>query len=172
MLRIIALCVALLAFVPTGFAQTLEEIDKRDAAVADAWQKTPLTIRRALFISKSDGGFGMYEPRASNVFPASEKLVAYVEPVGYGWKDVGDGWVEFGFVADFLIKAPDGKVLTGKENFATLVKKSRYRNREFDLVLNLSVADAPPGDYVLEYKLRDVATDKSTSFDMPFKISK
>jgi hypothetical protein len=37
--------------------------------------------------------------------------------------------------------------------------------------LTLNVTGAPPGDYVVEYKLRDISGDKSTSFELPFKIA-
>jgi hypothetical protein len=172
MLRAVALLMALLSFIPAGFAQSLGEIDKREAAVVEAWQKTPLTIRRAVFVSEHPEGFGMYQPRASNIFKPGELLVVYAEPVGYDWKPIGSGLFEFGFVVDFILKSPDGQILGGKENFATMTKKSHVRNREFFLTLTLNVNGAPPGDYVLEYKLHDIASDKRTSFDLPFKIAK
>jgi hypothetical protein len=153
-------------------AQSLEEIDRREAAVVEAWQKTPLTVRRAVFVAERPKGFGQFTGRNSNVFKPGEKLVAYVEPVGYGWKDTGNGNFEFGFAVDFLIKSSDGKILTGQENFANLVEKSQRRNREFMVTLTMNVSGAPAGDYVLEYKLRDLASDKSAVINLPFQIEK
>jgi hypothetical protein len=40
------------------------------------------------------------------------------------------------------------------------------------LNLTTGVSGAPPGDYVLEYKLRDVTGDKATTVQLPFKIAK
>ena len=40
------------------------------------------------------------------------------------------------------------------------------------VTLTLNVTGAPPGDYVVEYKMRDIAGEKSTSFELPFKIAK
>jgi len=40
------------------------------------------------------------------------------------------------------------------------------------LTLTLDVSGADPGDYVLEYKLRDIASAKFTSFELPFNIAK
>jgi hypothetical protein len=153
-----------------SYSQTVDEIDKRDAAVVEAWTATPLTVRRALFVSEHPAGFGQYVERADNVFKKGDKLVTYAEPVGYGWKDVGGGSYEFGFKVDFLIKSPDGKVLTGQEDFADVSEKSHARNREFMVVLTMTLTGAPAGDYVIEYKLRDVTSSKSTSFSQPFKI--
>jgi len=153
-------------------AQTMADIDAREAAVLEAWNATPLAVRRALFVAQHPDGFGQYEARPNNVFKPGEKLVAYAEPVGYAWKDVGDGQYEFGLVVDFLVKTPSGEVLTGKEEFARLVERSHARNREFMVVLTLNVSGAPPGDYVLQYTLRDVNGPKRVSFDLPFKIAK
>jgi len=36
---------------------------------------------------------------------------------------------------------------------------------------DLEPSSAPAGDYVVEYKLHDVASDKTASFQMPFKIA-
>ena len=40
------------------------------------------------------------------------------------------------------------------------------------LNLTMNVSGAPPGDYVLEYKLRDITGDKSAVVELPFKIAK
>jgi len=160
----------LLGWASAGSAQSLQEVEKAQAALIAAWEKTPLSMRRALFVAKKAQGFGQFEERSSNVFKPGEPLVAYAEPVGYGWKDVGNGMFEFGFAVDFLIKSPDGKILAGQQDFAKLAERSRTRNLEFMVTLTLNVTGAPPGDYVVEYKLRDIASNKSTTFELPFKI--
>jgi hypothetical protein len=162
----------LFTLIPAGFAQSLDEIEKRDAAVVEAWQTAPLTVRHAVFVSEHPTGFGIYKERASNIFKPGEKLAVYAEPVGYGWKRLGDGLFEFGFVVDFLVKSADGEILAGKQDFARLVQRSHVRNREFMLTLDLDLTGATPGNYVVQYALHDIASDKSTSFDLPFKITK
>ena len=171
MMRVILAVLVVLPGISMVEAQSLQEIDRRYAALVEAWEKTPLTVRRALFVADHPHGFGLYQERASNVFKPGEALVAYAEPVGFGAKDAGSGLVEFGFAVDFLIKSPDGQILTGQQDFARLTQQSHVRNLEFMLVLTLNVTGAPPGDYVVEYKLRDVSGDKSTSFELPFKIA-
>jgi hypothetical protein len=171
MMRFILAVLAVLLEISAVEAQSLQEIDRRYAALVEAWEKTPLTVRRALFVADHPHGFGLYKERASNVFKPGEALVTYAEPVGFGAKDAGNGLLEFGFAVDFLIKSPDGQILTGQQDFARLTKQSHVRNLEFMLVLTLNVTGAPPGDYVVEYKLRDVSGDKSTSFEQPFKIA-
>ena len=171
MMRVIFAVLGVLLWISAVEAQSLQEIDRRYAALLEAWEKTPLTVRRALFVADHPHGFGLYQERASNIFKPGETLVAYAEPVGFGAKDAGNGLVEFGFAVDFLIKSPDGQILTGQQDFARLTQQSHVRNLEFMLVLTLNVTGAPPGDYVVEYKLRDVSGEKSTSFELPFKIA-
>ena len=170
-MRLIFCLFALLLSAGTATAQSLDEIDKRQAAVIEAWQKTPLTIRRALFIDGEPRGFGLYQERSTKEFKPGEKVVVYAEPVGYGWKDAGQGMFELGFVVDFLIKSKDGEILAGKENFMRIATESHARNLEFMVVLTLNMSSAPSGDYVVEYKLHDIASDKTATFEMPFKIA-
>jgi hypothetical protein len=165
-----ALLLLPLAAASSSHAQTLQEIDRREAAVIEAWAATPLTIRRAVFVSAPPAGLGQYAERPDSTFRKGEKLVTYAEPVGYGWKDIGDGVFQFGFKADFLIKSADGEVLAVQEDFAAMTLKSRARMREFIVTLTLDLSDAPAGDYVLEYKLRDIASPKTVVFGQPFKI--
>jgi hypothetical protein len=40
------------------------------------------------------------------------------------------------------------------------------------VTLTMNVSGAPAGDYVLEYKLRDLASDKSAVINLPFQIEK
>jgi len=61
-------------------------------------------------------------------------------------------------------------VLAEEENFMRIATESHRRNVEFFLVLKLSMGRAPPGEYVVVYKLHDIASDKTTSFEMPFKL--
>lgn len=170
-MRLLFWLFAVLLSFETAAAQSLEEIDKRQVAVIEAWQKTPLTIRRALFIEGEPRGFGLYQERSNTEFKPGEKIVVYAEPVGYGWKDAGNGMFELGFVVDFVIKSKDGEVLAGKDNFMRIATESHTRNMEFMVVLTLNMSSAPPGDYVVQYKSHDIASDKTASFEMPFKIT-
>ena len=170
-MRLTSFFFALLLSVTTAGAQSLEEVDKRRAALIEAWQQTPLTIRKAIFVKSEPRGFGLYQEHASNEFRPGEKVVVYAEPVGYGWKDLGNGRFELGFVVDFVIKSKDGEILAGKDNFMRIATDTHTRNLEFMVVLTLNRSSAPAGDYVIEYKLHDIASDKTASFQMPFKIA-
>lgn len=151
-------------------AQTLDDIELAEEAVIDAWRLTPLTFRTAVIVDAPPQGFGVYRERANNEFAPGEPIVIYAEPVGYSWRENPDGAYTFGFDVDLLLKTTDGAIVGGQENFQHLELTSRARNREFMLTLTLTVDGAPPGDYVVEYTTRDIASDKTAVISLPFSI--
>jgi hypothetical protein len=151
-----------------AYGQSLDEIDRRDEAVRQAWKKTPFTMRHALFITGEPKGFGSYMPRSAAPFKAGEQIIVYAEPVAFGWKSVEDGQYEFGFTVDFILKTAAGKIIGGQDKFANVVFKSRAQNREFFLKLDLNLTDADPGDYLLDFRVHDAETDKSAMIELPF----
>ena len=150
--------------------QTLEDIVAAEEAVIEAWMQTPLTFRTALFADSDPQGFGVYVERAHNEFAPGERIIVYAEPVGYAWHESPDGTYTFGFNVDFLLKDTDGKIVGGQENFQQLELNSHVRNREFMLALTLTVDGAPPGRYIIEYRVRDVASEKAATISLPFHI--
>ena len=167
-----ALAVVAMAFLVAfgANAQVPPELARAEAASIEAWTKAPLGVRRAVFVARAPDGFGIYAQRPSSRFKAGEALIVYAEPVGYGWKRIGGDRFEFGFDVDFVIKEQGGNILAGKEDFAHLALQSYNRNREFMLTLTLDISGAPPGNYVLQYRLRDIASNKTASFELPFTI--
>lgn len=153
-------------------AQSLDDIDKAEKALDAAWEKAPLSIRQAHFVNGDPAGFGVYEARPDSTFRPGEKLVIYAEPVAYGWKSNDDGTFTFGFDIDLTLKSADGTELLKKPNFGHLVITSHAKNREFLLKLSLDVTGADPGNYLLEYAVRDITSAKSTVISEPFSISK
>jgi len=71
---------------------------------------------------------------------------------------------------DLIVKTPDGKVMVEQDNFGKMALKSRHRNREFMIHVTLHLSDAPPGDDLLDYKLHDLGTEKTTTLELPFTI--
>jgi hypothetical protein len=152
-------------------AQTLDAIDEAEAAVIAAWEETPLMFRTAIIADTRPQGFGLYHERAHNEFAPGEPVIVYAEPIGYAWHENPDGTYTFGFDVDLLLKSGDGVVLAQQNDFEHLELTSRGRNREFMLVLTLTVEDAPPGRYVVEYTARDIASDKAGTISLPFFIA-
>src|SRR5437762_9957169 len=86
-MRLIFLAFGLLLSISAAKSQSLEEVGRRQAAVIEAWEKTPLTVRQAAFIKGEPRGYGLYDEHASSEFKKGERVIAYAEPVGYGWKE-------------------------------------------------------------------------------------
>ena len=159
--------VALLQAAPV-MAQSLADITKAQQAVDDAWTKSPLQFQQAFFVSAEPTGYGIYQKRDDEPFKTGEKLVVYAEPVGYGWKDNGDGTFTFGFDIDLTLKSADGKVLNSQSNFSHVALTSHARNHEFMLEITLDLTGADPGSYVLEYTTHDIASSKTADISLPF----
>ena len=113
----------------------------------------------------------MVRDSANNTrFDCSREGIVYAEPVGFGWKTVEDDQFEFGFNVDLAVKTAAGESVGGQDNFGKLAMKSRHRNREFMIHLTLHLNDAPHGDYLLDYRLHDLGTDKTPTLELPFTI--
>jgi len=155
---------------PAGAAPTLADLETDENAIADLWSRLPYTARHVMFTSHKAELYGGYDQRTSNVFAKGEKLLTYLEPVGYGWKALDGGLLTFGVTTDFEILTPTGKVLAGQRAFQKVDLVSHYKNREFFVSLTLTIDGIEPGDYVLAYTLHDNVSGKATRVEQPFTI--
>jgi hypothetical protein len=148
---------------------SIKDLEASQLAVIGVWEKMPLLVRRAVFVTEKPQIVGAWSERPSNVFKVGDPMITYVEPVGYTWKPRGDLF-DFGLSADVIIKSSEGKILGGQENFAHVSFSNRIKLQEFMLNLTMSADGLVPGKYVLEYKLHDQGSDKVTTFAQPFTI--
>lgn len=146
-----------------------EAVAALDTAAVALWNKSPLTFRRALWVAAPPEGFGAYNPRENNVYASGAKMIAYVEPLGFGWAQAGDTF-RIEFVTDIVVKDKDGKELMRQERFQTLKIGSRVQNREFMTTFSYTFTGIPRGEYVLETLVRDVVTGKTGTFTLPFVV--
>jgi hypothetical protein len=163
-------CLLLAAAAPPIAGQTMAEIERAEAVLDAAWAALPIQTRTAVLVAAPPAGFGLYEPHPTGVFAPGEPIIVYAEPVGFGYSQPAPGLWQFGFDVDLLVKTADGQILGGQEGFERLALTSRTRNREFMLTLTLDLDGAPPGDYVVQYTLNDIASDKSGALVLPFTI--
>ncbi|MGU3496276.1 hypothetical protein ACLBXM_19725 [Xanthobacteraceae bacterium A53D] len=150
---------------------TVEDLAKAEQAVLDVWSRLPYQVRNVMFVSRKAESFGDFQKRPDAVFKRGEKLLTYLEPVGFGWKGIGEGHYEFGVVTDFEIINAKGRILGGQKAFQTVILKSHARNREFYVSLTMNISGAKPGDYVLAYTLHDVVNGGSARVEQPFTIA-
>ncbi len=146
-------------------------LDLLNEATEIVWDAAPLTVRKALYIEDSSG-YGLYIERpVPAIFGPGEKILVYVEPVGYGYGRGEAGSLSISFDVDFTLADPDGNALFSKDNFLEIGSQVRYRNREFFLKMTVNLTGLGPGDYVAKFRLRDQNSDKSAEFQLPFSVS-
>jgi hypothetical protein len=150
--------------------KSIEAIETLRRAVALADARTPLTFRKAVFVAETPIAFGVYKPRAGNVFNAGEPLIAYLEPVGMGWAPQDGALFHSLLTADFEIRSPDGQVLAGKREFGRFEFVSHEQNKEIRTDVTVNLTGASAGKYVLGVTYHDTVTGKSANFDLPFEI--
>jgi len=151
-------------------AATLAALDEAENAVIEVWKRLPLTARNVMFVSQKANAYGGYEKRDSNAFAAGEKLLTYVEVIGYKWQETSPGAFKFGVITDFEILTPDGKILGGQRAFQSIEFPTRYRNRELFLSLSISLDGIKPGNYVLAYDIHDKFGTGKVRAEQPFTI--
>lgn len=164
----LACLLAILALTGHALAQTAQDIERKEAELLAVWEKAPLTIRKAVFVTEKAPIYGAYSPRP-NSFKRGETLLIYMEPVGYGWQPQGDN-VVLGITLDVVLKSKDGKSLGGQEKFLNYQQASRHKLRELMLNVTLTLGQTPPGEYIAEFIAKDL-TGKSATVAMPFKIT-
>jgi len=152
-----------------GAGKFLDAMDALDDAATLVWDRAPLTFRKALWVAETPAGFGAYNPRETNEYAAGDEMIAYVEPVGFGWRKSGDMW-QTDLAADVSIKDKDGKEIFSQKDFQKLALSSRVRNHEFMTRFTFTLTGLPAGTYTLETTLRDAISSKSGSFALPFAI--
>ena len=148
----------------------LEAIDALNQAATSLWNKSPLSFRKVLWVAEPPGGFGVYNPRETNVYKAGDSMIAYGELVGHGWKNVGDIW-QTDLAADVTIKTKDGKRIYSQKDFSKFGVSSRVRNREFMTQFTFTLNGIPAGEYVADVTLRDLVSGKKGMFSLPFLIN-
>ncbi len=151
--------------------QSLDEIDKRDAAVREAWEKTPFSLRNAFLVAEAPQAFGAYTPRSPAPFKAGEQMIVYAEPVGFVWKSIEGAQYQFGFTVDLIVKTAAGKTILEKDNFGKMMFESRVRNRELFLKLTVDLTGADPGNYLLDFRVHDAeGENKIATIELPITM--
>ena len=170
----VRLAALVLCLTQPALAQTvptpLEVLAVKQQAVIAQFEAMPLLARRLVFVETRPAVFGAAIERPTHVFAKGEPLITYIEPVGYGWKPEGT-MLSFGFNIDFVLKQPDGTILGGKADFLKVGFASKEKVTEFMVTVTLNLTGVSPGDYILEYKLRDIASAKELTTSQPLTIA-
>ena len=168
---IVGVVAALLLPLPAGAETSLTAYEAARQALLSIWAELPLTVRNTTLTEGPATGYGNYTPRSGSEFKAGEKIEVYVEVLGYGWKDNGDGTQSELLDADLNLLNATGQTVASQEKFLTADIKSRQKLLETYLKLDATLTSFEPGAYKLQYVLHDRAGGKDTTFEVPITLT-
>jgi hypothetical protein len=124
----------------------------------------PLVVTFVNATESSFLGSGQYQVH-SNTFKPGENIVLYVQPIGFGHKQIegkdGEKLFVMNFTADILISAQNGTILGGGQNIPISNLVSHYQNTEMYMHLLVTQSSPlPKGNYVINYRVTDETTGK------------
>jgi hypothetical protein len=145
-----------------------EAWDRLLRAADGIWALAPLEFRRLLFVTGEAQGYGVYDPRPTNVFKPDEAMFVYGEPFGFGYgREQDQHRIEF--EVRLSVATPAGaEVIAPRSGRVALA--SRQQNREFMFSFAYEPQGLKPGDYLLLAEFRDTASGKTTAQRLPFRI--
>jgi hypothetical protein len=155
--------------------ETTVAVDSKYEAARDQFLKVWDTLEFhpivATFVNESTKlGNGVYQEH-SNVFNPGETMALYVQPVGFGHKEItgqnGEKLFLMNFTADIIFTFQNGTIIGGGQDVPAGQLMSHYKNTEVYLHLFLTNDNPlPKGDYKINYKITDEVSGKS------FKLTK
>ena len=167
---IVGVVAALLLPLPAGAETSLTAYEAARQALLSIWAELPLTVRNTTLTEGPAAGYGNYTPRTGSDYKAGEKSEVYVEVLGYGWKDNGDGTTSELLDADLNLLNAQGATVASQAKFLSANIKSRVKLLETFLTLDATLTSFDPGQYKLQYVLHDLASNKDTTFEVPITL--
>lgn len=164
------LALSLLLPAPAWAQSSLTAFEAARQALLAIWAELPLTVRNATLTETPAPSYGNYTPRASSEYRAGEQIHVYVEVLGYGWKDNGDGTQSELLDADLNLLNSQGTTVATQPKFLSADIKSRARLLETFLTLDATLTSFDPGAYKLQYVLHDRAGGKDATFEVPITL--
>jgi hypothetical protein len=135
------------------------------------WDQSPgIGFSDSLLVIEPASGFGIYNPRADNIYAPEEPIVIYAEPFGFGYGSPGEGLFSIGFYVDLQVQTETGDLLGDVPNVTQLDMASRYQNKEFQANLTYNLDGLPAGKYRLITTLRDKNSAKLGAFETEIEI--
>jgi hypothetical protein len=136
------------------------------------WDQVPaIGFTRALLVSETATGYGVYNPRPTAIFKKGDPIIIYAEPFGFAYGVPGEGLHSIGFSVDLQVLDATGAELASVPNVTQLDLTSRYENREFQANITYNLDGIAVGKYTLVTTLRDKNSQKSGSFRTDIEIT-
>lgn len=165
-----ALALALGLSGPAFAESSITAYDAARQALVAIWADLPLTVRNVTITEGAATRYGDYTPAPDNTVTAGQPVHIYAEVLGYGWRDNGDGTLSERLEADLSLLDSARTTIASKQNFLSIDIRSRQKLLETFLTLDATLSAFAPGDYTLQYALRDTAGGKQTTFEVPIRL--
>lgn len=129
--------------------------------------RTGFGVTNARLIERPATGFGIYEPRGSNVYRPGDPVYAYVEVYGFSLSPQSDGANRLMFDVAFTLDTPDGQQMT-----ESLISMGEIRldsfseplDGYFHLTFRVTGVD---GAFTLRTRVTDRESGQSDEFLLP-----
>jgi hypothetical protein len=161
----------LLPGAPARAETSLTAYEASRQALLAIWAELPLTARNVTLIDGTPEGYGNYEVHQGNAYRPGEPIHIYVELLGYGFKDNGDGTFSKQIDADLSLVDANGTTVAAQEKFFTSDVRSREKLLETYFTFDATLTSFAAGAYKLRYVLHDRASGKDTTFEVPITLT-
>jgi hypothetical protein len=145
-------------------------LEKFRGAEEALWQAMPLAVLNVKQVDTATG-FGIYSERANHTYKPGEKIVLYMEPVGYGYGKDGLGNNMIALSVGITVVSAAGETLGTMEKVGRVQVATRSRNRELFFKLDLSLDGLPPGKYRCDFVMHDENSNKTAPFTTDIEIA-
>lgn len=133
-------------------------------------QARALGFTQALLVAENATGYGVYNPRPTNVFKKGDPILIYCEPYGFDYGAPGRGLWSVNLFVDLQILDASGNQLANAPDATEYNMTSRHLNREVQANITYTLDGIQPGRYTLVTTLRDKNSQKSGSFQTAIEI--
>ena len=135
-------------------------------------QNMAIGFTQGLLVVQYSTGYGVYNPRPTNVFKKGDPILIYCEPYGFDYGSPGEGLYSVNLFVDLQVLDASGNQLANAPGATEYNMPSRHQNREVPVNITYTLDGLQPGRYTLVTTLRDKNSQKSGSFQTAIEISK
>lgn len=126
---------------------------------------------QGLLVAQAATGYGVYNPRPTNVFKPGEPILVYCEPFGFDYGSPGSGLYAVNLIIDLAVLDVSGNQLANAPAVTEYNMPSRHKNREVPVNITYNLDGLQAGRYTLVTTLRDRNSQKTGSFQTAIEIS-
>ena len=146
-------------------------IEALEQALEKLRVEAPLAVKPFLLVTQPAKFYGDYTPRANAVFQGGEPQQFYMEPKNLVYPRTAAGTYEPAFEVDLQILAAGGQVIVNKEKFGSFRLPTKSAVQDIFLNLKVTLSGAPPGEYKVQFVVRDVNSKKTATVAQPITLN-